>query len=478
MNSKTKKNILISCAVIVIITCLCLGVILLSGAGVSLLWPLNFNPENGLQLLPEAVDLTPVVNTEAPTLPSKPETEPTLGVEPLPDDVAETMREIEAQVSQLRGLTLVEVVPKTLMSPEALEEKVVNEFFAEYTDKDARQDVLILSLLGLLPPDFDLKNFYNQLYSEQIAGFYDSETGEIYVVKGGTFGISEKMTYAHEFTHVLQDQTFGFEEGLNYNEEACEVDSERCAAIQALIEGDASWTEILWFQTHATRSDYLDLLQVYEGFDSPIFNNAPPYIQLDLLFPYDKGFAFVEHLYEQGGFAAVDAAYLDPPVSTEQILHPDHFPADVPQMVTLPDLTNLLGDAWTLFDQNVMGEWFIYLILGQSYDEAYRLADDVASTAAEGWGGDAYAIYLNEDTDEVIFILDMMWDANTDADEFIDAFTSYADARWLPADQRISGQATWQGAEGSVVLMQEGLRTLWFIAPTEILAELVFGSLQ
>jgi hypothetical protein len=73
--------------------------------------------------------------------------------------------------------------------------------------------VLILSLLGLLPPDFDLKNFYNQLYSEQIAGFYDSETGEIYVVKGETFGISEKMTYAHEFTHVLQDQTFGFEEG-------------------------------------------------------------------------------------------------------------------------------------------------------------------------------------------------------------------------------------------------------------------------
>jgi hypothetical protein len=77
-----------------------------------------------------------------------------------------------------------------------------------------------------------------------------------------------------------------------------------------------------------------------------------------------------------------------------------------------------------------MGEWFTYLILGQSYDEAYRLTDDEASTAAEGWGGDAYAIYLNEDTDEVIFILDMMWDANTDANEFVDAFTSYADARW------------------------------------------------
>jgi hypothetical protein len=256
------------------------------------------------------------------------------------------------------------------------------------------------------------------------------------------------------------------------------VDSERCAAIQALIEGDASWTEILWFQTHGTRSDYQDLFQIYQDFDSPIFNNAPPYIQLDLLFPYEKGFSFVEYLYNQGGYAAVDAAYLDPPVSTEQILHPNRYPGDVPQVVTLPDLTGLLGEDWTLFDQNVLGEWFTYLILGQSCEEAYRLTESQATTAAEGWGGDAYAIYLNEDSDEVVFILDMVWDTTSDADELFDALTIYADARWQPAGQRISGQATWQGVDGSVVLMQDGERTLWIIAPTDALAEIVLGALQ
>jgi hypothetical protein len=478
MNSNKTKNILLSCGVILFITCVCLGVIVLSGVGVLAFWPLDFNPYGTAVLPGETVTLAPSESPEQPTPPSITQPVPTGDVDQLPDEVVEILLDIEAQVSELRGLTMEEDVPKIVMSPEALEDMVVNEFFAEYTDEDARQDVLILSLLGLLPADFDLKNFYNALYSEQISGFYDSETEEIYVVSGVTFGIQEKMTYAHEFVHVLQDQAFGFDEGLNYNEEACEVDSERCAAIQALVEGDASWTELLWFQTHATRNDYLDLLDSFEDFDSPVFDNAPPYIQLDILFPYENGYSFVEYFYNQGGYAAVDAAYLDPPLSTEQILHPDRYPDDVPQTVVLPDVTDLLGADWALYDQNVMGEWFIYLILGHAYDEAYQLDDGQASAAAEGWGGDAYAFYLQEDTDELIFILDIVWDSRLDADEFILALASYADLRWDTAPQPIAGQPTWVGPDGSVVLMQDGDRTVWIIAPTASLAETLVEALQ
>jgi len=42
------------------------------------------------------------------------------------------------------------------------------------------------------------------------------------------------------FTHVLQDQAYRLSEGLGLNDEACEADSEKCAATQALIEGDAT----------------------------------------------------------------------------------------------------------------------------------------------------------------------------------------------------------------------------------------------
>ncbi|MFU8827573.1 MAG: hypothetical protein ACNA70_08800 [Brevefilum sp.] len=478
MNSNKTKNILLSCGIILFITCVCLALIVVSGVGVLSFWPLDFNPDGAAVLPGETVTLAPSESPEQPTQPGITQPAPTSDVDPLPDEVVVTLLDIEGQVSELRGLRPQKDVPKIVMSPEALEDMVVNEFFADYTDEDARQDVLILSLLGLLPADFDIKNFYNALYSEQISGFYDSETEEIYVVSGVNFGIQEKMTYAHEFVHVLQDQSFGFEEGLNYNEEACEVDSERCAAIQALIEGDASWTELLWFQTNATRSDYLDLLDIFEGFDSPVFDNAPPYIQLDILFPYESGYSFVEYLYNQGGYAAVDAAYVDPPLSTEQILHPDRYPDDVPQTVVLPDLTDALGANWALYDQNVMGEWFIYLILGHAYDETYQLDESQSRAAAEGWGGDAYAFYLHEDTDELIFILDIVWDTRLDADEFMIALASYAGLRWDASPQLIGGQPSWVGVDQSVVLLQDGDRTVWIITPTASLTESVVEALQ
>jgi hypothetical protein len=469
MDSKNTKNILLSCAVIVLVTCVCLGLILAAGVGLTIWRPIDFRPEQETTPPPSTIHEEPVATLT-------PEVD--LPEEELPEDIADIVTEIEAQVSQIRGLTLQMPVPRSLISPEALEDIVVNEFFADYSDEDARQDVLVLSLLGLLPADFDLKNFYNDLYSEQISGFYDGETGEIYILKGTTFGGSEKLTYAHEFTHVLQDQTFGFDEGLNYNEEACEEDSERCAAIQSLIEGDASLTEILWFQTYATREDYKDIVKTFEDYASPVLDSAPPYMALDLYFPYEKGFTFVESLYTEGGFDAVNAAFENPPLSTEHILHPERYPWDVPVKISVPNLEETLGPGWMLFDQNVMGEWYTYLILSQAYEEAFRINDGQAKAAAEGWGGDAYTIYLNENTDQVVFILDMVWDSTDDADEFIAALTQYADQRWDVADRQLAGQPTWQGSEGTVVLTQTGDRSLWIITPTDVLAEKLLLELQ
>lgn len=471
MKSDKTKNILLSCSVIVIVTCVCVGLIVVSGVGVSLVWPFNFRQE-------EVVVPTPIEETQELVEPTLQEADPPELLDPLPDDISEVVLEIEAQVSQIRGLSVSQSVPRVLVTSEELEDIVVNEFFAEYSDEDARKDVLILSLLGLLPADFDLKNFYNDLYSEQISGFYDSETEEIYIVQGTTFGGSEKMTYAHEFTHVLQDQTFSFDEGLDYNDEACQVDSERCAAIQALIEGDASLTEILWFQTYATHQDYNDIMQTFDDYESPIFDTAPPYIQADLYFPYEKGFAFVEYHYDKGGYDAVNAAFSEVPVSTEQILHPERYPWDQPQSVTLQNLEVILGEDWENYDENVMGEWYIYLILNQSFDAAYRLPEDQAKSAASGWGGDAYAFYINKNTDEIVFILDTVWDSTLDADEFVAALVQYADLRWGAADQLMSGLPAWRGLEGSVTLLQVEDRTVWIIAPTDALVETILSELQ
>jgi len=468
MKSKRTKTIILSCVVVLIVACVCLVLIAISGVGVSLIWPFGVTQEVTVPT-PYQATLELPQTTESPE--ATPKTE-------LPADLVEAMTLIEEQVSQIRALNATGPVERTLISAAELEEIVAEDFFSDYSDQDARQDILILSALGLLPKDFDLKQFYNELYGEQIAGFYDDEEEAMYIVQGMGFGGSEKLTYAHEFTHVLQDQVYGLDEGLQLNDESCEADSERCAAVQALIEGDATMTELLWFQSYATQEDYEDLVQVYENFESPVFDSAPPYIAADLYFSYEKGQVFVQLLYNEGGFGAVDDAFENVPVSTEQILHPERYPHDAPVTVSLPDFSDALGEGWTLIDQNVMGEWYTFLILNKAYDEVHQLDETFASTATEGWGGDSYAFYLNEGTDEVVFILDTVWDTVADADEFAAAFLSYANLRWESIGSEIMDSPTWVGLDGMVVFVQNGDRSVWVMAPTQLNVESILSELQ
>jgi hypothetical protein len=465
MENKTLKRIILSCLVILVIACLCLGVILVSGAGVSLIWPLQGRQE-------ESVTTPTSSNPEVPN-----ENLPDLSSE-LPDELAETLYQIESEVIEIRGLRLGSPVERTLISSEELRKIVVEDFFADYSDEDARQDVAVLSLLGLLPDGFNIKSLYQDLYSEQIAGFYDDEIEEIYVVQGENFGGNEKLTYAHEFTHVLQDQVYDLSDGLGLNEEACEEDSERCAAVQALIEGDATKTELLWFQTHGTFEDYRDIQKFYSDFSSPVLDSAPPYIAADLGFPYEKGLAFIEHLYEQNGFTAVDGAYQNNPRSTEQILHPEKYPNDEPLVVTLPDLTSVLGEGWTLYDQNVMGEWYTFLILNKGFEEATRVSEDTASEAAEGWGGDAYAFYQNASSNAAVFVMDTLWDTDADAEEFAAAFKTYADQRWGASDADLAGYPIWENTDSATLLKTENNRTFWLLASERQMLALILDQFE
>jgi hypothetical protein len=399
-------------------------------------------------------------------------------IESMPIELAEKLARIEDQVSRIRGLTQTGDIQKTLISESDLGEIVVNDFFSEYSQEESSEDVLVLSLLGLLPDEFNLLKLYQELYTEQIAGFYDNETKEIYVVQGEKFGGSEKLTYAHEFTHMLQDYVYNFEEGLNYNDEACEADSERCAAILSLLEGDATLTEILWFQKYASRIDYQQVMRSFDELDTSVIDSAPAYIAADLYFPYEYGLTFVQSLYDEGGFAAVDNAYREVPVSTEQILHPERYPEDVPVVVSLPERMIEDGGSWSLLEQNVMGEWYIYLILNKGYDASFQISEDIAWTAAEGWGGDSYAFYINEETDELAFVLDAVWDSRSDAIEFADAFRSYANLRWGEPQGTVLGVDVWQSDRGVIVFEHQGDRTLWVIGPNEAILESMLLELR
>lgn len=374
-------------------------------------------------------------------------------VGPSNTDLSSLLAETQNQVSTIRGLTPPINLPHTFLSPADILLKVEEEFFNDYTPKEAAKDSKSLWLLGLLPQDFALLDFYHDLYAEQINGYYDDEAQKMYVVQSGAFNIIEHITYAHEYTHALQDFHFDFDQNLSLSEETCARDSERCAAIQALIEGDASFTETLWFQQNTTKQDFLDLQNYYLNLELPIYESAPAYLRDDLTFPYSYGSQFVSQLYAQGGFEAVNRAFTESvPVSTEQILHPSRYPQDTPISVEVPDVALDLGEGWKQAETNSLGEWFIWLLLARGHEPSSRLNDLVASTAAEGWGGDKYTILTNETRGETAIAMLFVWDSPAEQQEALIAFKDWLALRFGTAQ----ADGFYRSAEATAVLKEIG----------------------
>src|SRR4030042_1963131 len=300
---------------------------------------------------------TPIPSADITAAPTKVEqTKTPLPAPALDSLMTDQIDEIQSQVIEERGLQPKFPVPVILLSPTELRQNVTNDFLADYTDEEMANDILELSIIGLLDPGFDFTSFYTDLLSEQVAGYYDNDTSEMFVVQGEGFTGPEHLTYAHEYTHVLQDQTYDIKNGLNYSDETCEVDTERCAAIQALIEGDASLSEYTWFYNYSSSEDQQEIIDYINSMSSPVYDQAPAFMKEDFVFPYTQGFTFVEGLFNVGGWSAVDAAYQNPPVSTEQILHPELYPSDAPIPVDLADMASTLGDGWGEAHRNQLGE--------------------------------------------------------------------------------------------------------------------------
>ena len=418
---------------------------------------------------------SPKATTELPTKTSPPATStPASVLTPQPQDTPLTtevimceldseavseMNEIEGQVRILRGLQQTRQVDREFLTQVQLRQRVIDDFLADFTQEEAFVDAHVLALLGLLDRDFDLWNFYADLFTEQVAGFYDDDDEEMAVICGADFGGPERITFAHEYTHALQDQTYDLEDGLGFNDDLCEADSERCAAIQALIEGDATLLEEQWLRTYATEEDWADLMEFLTSFESPVFDSAPQFLREDLLFSYMAGLDFVKTLYLDGGWAAVDAAYLNPPLSTEQILHPERYPADVPVWLQVPDLGAALGDEWREIARGVVGEWDIQAVLNEF------LPKSVAVDAAEGWAGDYYLVFYNEDQDIDALVLVTQWDTMPDVHEFDAAFRDYGDARFGAQETSSSYKASWHGEASYVIFERLSNQALWILAP-------------
>jgi hypothetical protein len=333
---------------------------------------------------------------------------------------------VEQQAIEIRGLKPKKEVVNNIIPREQLRKNLLDDFKKEYSREEARQDTMELWMLRLIDErDLDLYQLYIDFYTESIAGYYDDETDNMYIIAdneaGEKLSPQSRQTLAHEFIHAMQDQYYDLEKMLP--DESKEYD--RDLARRALVEGDAQRTDIMYAFKHFTEEEFAEIMQG-SGDPTPAFDSAPAYIKEGFVFPYITGVTFVDELLaREGGFENVNQALADPPKSTEQIIHPEKYintPRDEPLPIDVKPLTDTLGSGWKYGDGGSFGEIDIDLMLTENNVPGVSLLDFNASgereaeRAAAGWGGGWYELY--ENGEQALLLLDTRWDSTREADEY------------------------------------------------------------
>lgn len=336
---------------------------------------------------------------------------------PSGDAALAILDEIETQVERIRGLPPAEIGPPELITRVELAGELERIFDEEYPPEERESDNISLRAFGLLEPGQDVAELQLQLLGDGVLGFYDDHEKRMVVVTDVGLDAAAKITYAHEYTHALQDATFG----LDTLETDAVGQDDRGLARTAMIEGDASTTMLSWAFQHMSEDEILEVQRM----PLPDTTGIPSWMVAQLEFPYIAGQAWVTALIEGNvfdpNFAQVDAAYADPPDSTEQIIDFAKWPArEEPVAVDLPDLAAALGEGWREVDSSPVGQATISMFL-----EYLGAAPADAGIAADGWGGDRATVVSGPDGQ---FALGwrLAWDTAADAEEFVRAYGTAA----------------------------------------------------
>ena len=369
--------------------------------------------------------------------------------------LASTLDEIGRRVSTLRELPALRPIQRAFMTRKELAARLRKDL--EEDREEIYEAQRLYAALGILGQEDDLSEIILGLLGEGVLGFYDAEEEKFYIVKDASeFEPAHARTYAHEFVHGVQQQHFDFQA----TRESLEGNSDAEFALRALIEGDASLGTSIYLFQHMSAEERAASQPTISAALTQAFRSAPHVLQQEYTFPYREGTAFVTTLYQRGGWAAVNDAFVRIPQSTEQVLHPEKYRSGEPPLqVEIPDILPALGDGWELLITDTLGEFLL-----RAYLETGFYARD-PRTAAGGWGGDQVRLYTGPG-DETVLVLSALWDTARDAREFFDTFLQFTSAR-TGGEWESLGEDTWLMtlADERIAVSLRGTATLVIVAP-------------
>ena len=303
--------------------------------------------------------------------------------------VDDLFNEVLQEVQNMRDLTSPEKIELNIVSIKWFSDKAKEEVRKER--EEINLEDIIHKALFIIPQNYSV----GEARVEQASRIKAAVAGnQLYVVHEFFDPLNTdaaRRTLAHEITHLLQNQ---------FRSPSLITSDQRWAWI-ALVEGDADFTADTYIA--GSRSRLLSL-------------KAYKIESLDKIsgFPYQYGSGFISALFMKDGWNQVNYAYINPPRSTEEILHPEIYLAggSFKQVEALfPGL-----NGWKVMLTDTFGENFIRVMLENG------LSREVATEASAGWGGDNLTLFSRDENYLVTWRIN--WDTLDDASEFINGFKS------------------------------------------------------
>lgn len=350
---------------------------------------------------PEAAEASAVVDAESP------------------EDLADVVEQMMPALERISGLDRVETLRVRRQSREGARAYVMARLDEEMPPAEREIVRRTYVALGLLPDTLDLDALLLDLYTEQVLGYYDPTARTLFVVSSESVDDLQPVI-AHELVHALQDQHTNLDSLI-----AGERGNDRQTAAHAAMEGHAMLVMFTLLAEQSTGRNVdpaalpnpapeLRAAMETQNSEFPVFRRAPGVIRETLLFPYLGGVDFVYSLWRARRPLDRYPAPLDSllPQSTEQIMGADdHFiqRRDEPVAVELGSVPA----GWRMERENELGKLETAIYLGQHLGERGR-------EAADGWGGDRYALMTSPSGHDVI-LWRSVWDTAEAAERFADA---------------------------------------------------------
>jgi hypothetical protein len=369
---------------------------------------------------------------------------------------------IAAELTRISGMKLRHAVPCDFINKEQIAQFLKKRVKETSSPEEVRAEELTLKKFGLIPQDFDLAKNEVDLLTEQAAAFYDYNRKKLFITDS-TASDSQAPVLAHELSHALADQNYNLGRFIKQGSKSDDGSTARLA----VMEGQATWmmSEYLARKAGTSLTDSATLAATManlaagdEGTDSnksdgefPVFDKEPLYLRLTLVFPYTRGMSFQQAVLvrdPQQGFGEV---FLHPPVSTQQILHPEKYFEHVqPTDPALPDVhlprgyKGLVGGELGELEQSILLEQYV--------------GKKRAAALASHWRGCNFELRESKKAGRVVLLYSTEWDSDANAALYFAAYREAMRKKWkaMTVSTDEADALTGTGDDGRYELRRKG----------------------